>query len=112
MKMDVKDLGNSIKQVSLEGRMDVQGALQIDTQFAEIAKENRYVLLDLSGVSFLASLGIRTLVAGAKALSQNNGNLVVISPQEAVANVLKSTGIDSVIPIKNSLAEALALVGR
>jgi anti-anti-sigma factor len=52
--------------VSLSGRFDVQGALEVDSQFTEIVKEKRKVVVDLSQVTFIASLGIRTLVTGAR----------------------------------------------
>lgn len=48
--------------------MDVMGAMQIDVQFSAVAAANRAVVVDLSEVEFLASMGLRTLIMGAKSM--------------------------------------------
>ncbi|MCA0432581.1 MAG: STAS domain-containing protein [Proteobacteria bacterium] len=111
MKLDVKDLNGGAKEAILDGRLDVQGSLAIDGEFAKLAADSKNLLVDLSSVSFLASLGIRMLVSAAKALSENNGSLVLLNPQENVAKVLSSTGIDTIIPVKSDRKEALAVFG-
>lgn len=109
MKLETKELGGGVMQITLEGRLDVQGSLAIDSELAAMAETSKNLLVDLSGVSFLASLGIRMLVSAAKRLSSNNGRIVLLSPQENVETVLKATRIDTIIPIKHSVADALAV---
>ena len=46
--------------VRLEGRMDIKGAEKIDMKFAGIAGVRAKVAADLSGVDYIASIGIRT----------------------------------------------------
>jgi anti-anti-sigma factor len=53
----------------------------------------------MSEVSFLASLGIRTLITAAKTVSNNGGKLVLLSPQPNVERVLRESRIDTVLPI-------------
>src|SRR5262245_17895152 len=67
MNLEVGDLENGITKITLSGRLDVEGALKIDGEFNSIAEQKKRVLVDLSTVTFLASLGIRTLITGAKA---------------------------------------------
>jgi anti-anti-sigma factor len=59
-------------------------------------------------VSFLASIGLRTLVMGAKAIANKGGRMVLVGPQEGVEKVLKSSSIDTIIPIYADQASALA----
>lgn len=106
MEWNVVDAGNGITLVELSGRMDVAGALQADPAFAEIASDNTNVIVDLSKVDFLASLGIRTLVSASKALRAKNGGMVLLTPQPNVEQVLRSSGIDTIIPIATSREEA------
>ena len=80
MEWNVIDLGNGLTKVTLSGKLDLQGALAIDPVFSKIAEEKLKVVADLSGVSFLASLGIRTLVMSCKTLAAKGGNLVLMSP--------------------------------
>ncbi len=41
MNLEVTELENGITKVTLSGRLDVEGALKIDSQFNDIAKEKR-----------------------------------------------------------------------
>ena len=110
MEWNVTDIGNGITLVEVSGRMDVPGALKADPAFAEIADKNERVIVDLSKLDFLASLGIRTLVSTSKTLRGKNGNMVLLSPQSNIEQVLRSSGIDTIIPIANDRAQAEATV--
>lgn len=111
MKLDVVELDKGITKVVMSGRMDVDGSQAIDIPFSAIAGSKSKLILDMSDVSFLASLGMRTLVSGAKAVNRRGGAMVILSPQANVAKVLKSSGIDSIIPIADDLAAAMTRVG-
>lgn len=111
MKLEIIDDTDGVTRVLLEGRMDIQGALAVDSQFQEIAKSKRKVLVDLSKVDFLASLGMRTLVMSSKAIRNEGGTMVLFHPQPNVEEALKTAGLDMVIPIArdgNSAAQHLA----
>lgn len=110
MEWNVVDIGNGITLVELSGRMDVPGALKADPAFVEIAEKHSRVIVDLSKLDFLASLGIRTLVSSSKTLRAKNGNLVLLSPQSNIEQVLRSSGIDTIIPIAKDRAQAEATV--
>jgi len=108
MEWKVVDAGNGITLVELSGRMDVAGALLVDPAFAEVARDNTSVIVDLAKVDFLASLGIRTLVSACKTLRAKNGGMVLLTPQPNVEQVLRSSGIDTIIPIVMTREEAEA----
>lgn len=66
------------------------------------------VVLDLSGVSFLASSGLAALVEGATDLGERGGWLrVVAGSQRAVVRALEVTGLDDILPNYPSVADAL-----
>ena len=111
MNLDVADLENGITKVSLSGRFDGQGALEVDSEFTEIVKEKRKVVVDLSQVTFIASLGVRTLVTGAKATANNGGKMVLLNPQPNVEQVLRTTHLDTVMPIIHDSAEIVKVFG-
>ena len=50
------------------------------------------------------------LVAGAKNQAKLGGKMVLMNPDELTRKVLKTTGIDHLIPIFNSMDEALASI--
>lgn len=60
MEMHVEPLGEAITKVTLIGRLDMAGATQIDLKFSVIAGSEKKILVDMSQVDYLASIGIRT----------------------------------------------------
>jgi hypothetical protein len=48
---------------------------------------------------FVASLGLRLLLNGARAVEKNGGKLVLFRPNENVQSVLRLAGIEKLIPI-------------
>ena len=83
--------------------MDIEGALKIDSQFNKIAEENKNVLVDLSEVTFIASLGAHTLMNGPKATVKNGGKMVLLKPQPNVERVLRTSRVDTMMPITHDL---------
>jgi anti-sigma B factor antagonist len=68
------------------------------------------LLLDISDVTFLASLGLRMLLTVAKALDRRGAKTVLLSPQPAVREVLKLSGFDQLMPVHNDEETALAFL--
>ena len=99
MEMHIEKLDGDITRVRLVGRMDYAGATEIDASFMELAKREKFVLVDLSKVNFLASMGIRTLIMATKALQERDGKMILFSPEIMVAKVLQTSGTDTLIPV-------------
>lgn len=64
------------------------------------------MLVDLSEVGFLASIGIRLLTMNAQSLSTRDGRMGLVNPIPEVQNVLELTGIPASIPIYSSSESA------
>src|SRR5436305_1130268 len=60
--MEVEELSGGVTKVRLKGRLDIAGAAEIDLRFNALAGAQRAVIVDLSMVDFLASMGLRTLI--------------------------------------------------
>jgi anti-sigma B factor antagonist len=110
MEIATEEMGNGVTGIVLDGRLDIAGAQTIDMRFNTLAGSRRSLVVDLSKVSFLASMGIRLLVIGAKTVAAKGGKIVLLGPNEAIEGVLKTAGIDSVIPIHHDRASAVAAV--
>ena len=108
--MTVEYIGDDVTNVVFRGRLDSVGAAAVAQRFNAAVASKRAVIDDLSGVEYVASLAIRFLVAGAKAVKSNGGKLIILSPDEYVHGVLKTAGIDLVIPILFDRSEAMAAV--
>jgi anti-anti-sigma factor len=96
MDMTVTRADNGVAHVALDGRFDIQGAQEVDSRFVELADSSKAMIVDLSKVSFIASLGVRTLMLSAKALIRRGSELVVYGASENVDKVLRGTGFNEV----------------
>jgi anti-anti-sigma factor len=96
MDMKVIQADGEITHVALDGRFDIQGAQEVDSRFDELAKSSKALVVDLAKVSFLASLGIRTLMLSAKTLIRGGGEMAVCGANENVEKVLRTTGFNEV----------------
>jgi anti-anti-sigma factor len=102
-----EDRGTTAR-VALTGRLDIVGAEKIALPLATLAGAKRGLIVDMSGVSFIASMGIRHLLSAAKALSRRKGLLVLLNPTDMVAEVLTASGLTNLLPIVRSDSEAVA----
>jgi anti-anti-sigma factor len=111
MEIVVEDLDQGVTRIALDGRLDIAGAAAIDLRFNTVSGSKRAIIVDMSRVSFIASMGMRTLVSGAKAARIKGGKMVLLLPASSVEKALRTASIDTLIPIFHDMAEAQAAVG-
>ncbi len=108
MQIFTEEMDGGITKVDLDGRLDIAGAAIVDLKMNIIAGSSRKLLVDLQKVTFLGSMGLRSIVIPARAVLGRGGKVVLFAPTEMVESVLKTSGIDSVLPIHHDLAAAIA----
>jgi anti-sigma B factor antagonist len=109
MKLDYTELENGIRLIKLSGRLDMNGTYSVEVQFVNHCNgANVRVIVDLSDVSFLSSVGIPMLVNNAQSVESRGGKMVLLRPQETVAAVLELVGVTQVIQIYADLNTAIA----
>ena len=103
--------GTPITHIALVGRLDAEGMMKVDIKFhGYTAARKKSAIVDLSQVEFIASLGIGMLISCAKALQRHGARMVLITREGTVEGVLKAMGIDQVIPMVRTEAEAMGLL--
>jgi anti-sigma B factor antagonist len=107
MAIAMEELTGGITRVILDGKLDIEGSAAIDLQMNVIAGSKKAVLVDMQKVSFLGSMGLRALVAPARAIRGRGGKMVLFGPNELVERVLKTSGTDTLIPVHHELQSAL-----
>jgi anti-sigma B factor antagonist len=111
--MELKVVGGdyNLTRVALSGKLDVAGEAAIGEQFRSLVEtSNSSILLDMSQVTYLASLGIRLLFSAAKTLAGYQKKMVVLNPQPMVEETLMNSGTAKLIPVSHDEAEALRLI--
>ncbi|HVN15648.1 MAG TPA: STAS domain-containing protein [Anaerolineales bacterium] len=107
MELQYSELENGIRVIKLIGTLDINGANSIDIKFTgHCAGQKVRVMVDLSEVGFVASMGIRMLVLSAKSVASRGGKMVLVNPTPDVKNVLEISGIPGIIPIYSDLESA------
>lgn len=106
MEMNFEVLPTGTMLVTLTGKLDLKAALEIDQPFMEQVTSHTAVIVDMTAVDFLASMGLRTLVLAAKRIHAKLGRLVLLNPREDVLAVLIASGVDTLLPVFQDRAAA------
>jgi anti-sigma B factor antagonist len=107
MNMELFDLGNDAVKIALSGRMDALGIDRNETRFtAQCAATSRHVIIDLSEVTFIASLGIRLLISNARVVNRRHYKMILFGAQELVREVLDQTALNDIIPVVENEEQA------
>jgi anti-sigma B factor antagonist len=113
MDMKVTETPDGITHVVLDGRFDIAGAQEVDSRFVPLAENSKALIVDLAKVSFIASLGVRTLMISAKTIIRRGADMAVCGANENVEKVLRSTGFNEVAGLYPDYAcAARALISR
>lgn len=110
MEFQVIDLGSANK-LALQGRLDATGVAQIELKLtASVVPAAKHAIVDLSGVEFVSSMGIRLLIMTARSLRSKKAKLVVFGARPLVKESLESVAIGNLVPIVEGESEALGLL--
>ena len=103
MSISYSDVGD-LRKIMISGRLDVDGTNSVAAQLEELAKAPKQsVMVDLSSLKFLASIGIRALITSAKAVKARGGKMViVVNKSSTVMMSIQATGVDQFVPVFDS----------
>lgn len=107
MTITTEPLEGDITRVLLDGRLDIEGAAAIDLRMNILAGSAKFLLIDLRKVSFIGSMGLRSIVVPAQAVRRKGGKVALLGPIPMVEEVIKASKIDQVIPIFYELDAAI-----
>ncbi len=111
MEMTTEQLDGDVTCVRLRGRLDAAGADRIDVPFtARVVSSGHAAVVDLSEVSFIASMGIRLLLSGARGLDRKGAKMVLFGARGLVRTVLEEAAIDQIIPLVDDEPQALQVL--
>jgi anti-sigma B factor antagonist len=108
MTLTTESMDGDITRVLLDGRLDIEGAAAIDLRMNVLAGSAKFLLIDLRNLSFLGSMGLRSIVVPAQAVRRRGGKVALFAPVPLVEEVIKASNIDQVIPVFHELETAVA----
>ncbi len=96
--------------VSMDGEVDIMRSPELQTALQDAInriKGKGAVVVDLSGVTYMDSSGVATLVRGLQLSRKKGVGLVLCSLQDRVRSIFEIARLDTVFPMASSLDEAI-----
>jgi anti-anti-sigma factor len=111
MRLDIQiqPLEKGSQRVSLNGRLDTHTYEDLDQKLEPILKQPLHSLvlvLDLSGLEYISSAGIRSIFKARKSLAASGGKVLVVNPQPQIQKVFDVVKAVPMNEIFSSTAEA------
>ncbi len=102
---------NEMQQVtvmSVSGRVDSATAPELENALKQLVDGNKVrIVLDLTGVDYMSSAGLRAMVSTLKSVKRASGDLRLANPSSRVAEVLRLAGLTSIFSIYTSQTDAV-----
>lgn len=95
--------------VRVKGEMDMATAERMRKSIDDRLQQDKtqYLLLNLTGVSFIDSSGIGVILGRYRYLNRMGGKMAIVNPQVTVKRVLETAGIPKLIPLEVNEGEGL-----
>lgn len=99
--------GRGSQRVSVSGRLDTHTFEDLDEALAPLlTRQLHSLVLDLSGLEYISSAGIRSIFKARKALAPHGGKVLLVNPQPQIQKVLDMVKAVPLNEIFSSTAEA------
>lgn len=93
-------LANGNQRLALGGRLDTHTYSELDLQLAPLlASGIQSLVLDLAGLEYISSAGVRSIFKARKALAAHGGKVIVVNPQpqiQKVFDVVKAVPLEEI----------------
>lgn len=108
-RLEEERLPGDVVVISIQGELDLYVAGDLRDRLADVSdtRPSRLVL-DLSGVTFVDSMGLGVLLGASKRVRAEGGELRIAGPNDDLRRLFEITLLDRVFEIDASRADALA----
>ena len=111
MEIEIAEVGENLRQVTLTGRLDTPGVLGIEPRFVTgLVPGGKNAIVDLSRVDFISSMGIRMFISVARNMKDHQAKLALYAPQVTVDEVLEIAAFRQLVPVCKDADEATRVV--
>ena len=102
------DVREGITTITLTGEFDLSVVPRVEDEFRRVEADLPSLLvLDLSGLSFMDSSGLRIVVTADDRARRQGRRFVVVNGPDAVRRVFEITKVDEVVEIVDDLSQAV-----
>jgi anti-sigma B factor antagonist len=93
--------------VSIEGRLIVSSAKTFKESFSEITEISNFVVLELSEMEYIDSMGLGSVISLYKVLKENDGDMCITNLQSKPQTLFQITKVNLIFDIFEELDEAV-----
>lgn len=98
-----------ITLVNARGKLDATSAPEVDGHISSLIKEGaQQVVLDMSGVEYISSAGLRALLGAAKHMQKAGGRLGLAAPPPHVRKILDLARFSAIVPVFDTAENAFS----
>jgi anti-anti-sigma factor len=109
MNINVEVLAGQVYGIAPQGRLDAVTVPDLDAVFdAQLGAGHVQLVLDLTGVTYLSSSGLRALLRARKLAQAGMGDVVLCGMTPRVREVFEMIGFTSLFQVFGRAAEAAA----
>jgi anti-sigma B factor antagonist len=99
---------DDVTVIQLEGKMNTATSSDADAHLSRlIASGSSKLLLNMEGVDYISSSGLRVILANGKKVGTSGGKIAFCSLNPSVGEVFRISGFNSIVPVFGSEQEAL-----
>ncbi len=100
---------DGVTVLALSGDVDLHRSVEMRERLLEVMNEKpETMVINLSQVDFMDSSGLATLVEAMQLSRRYGGQIKLVGVQQRVRSILEISRLDSIFPIFENEAEALA----
>jgi anti-anti-sigma factor len=111
IRLDLVEASDALTCVALFGRLDADGVGRIETALTDqVVARRKPAVIDITGVEFIASMGIGMLISLAKSMGVHGLGLAVVAVGPA-SEILKLAEMPRIFPVVGTRDEAFRALG-
>ena len=91
-----------------QGKLDAASSPDLDKRLSSLVESGtNQIVLDLAGLEYVSSAGLRVFLSAAKRLKQARGKLALANLSAQVQQIFDIAGFESILPVFKTVNEAV-----
>ncbi len=97
--------------VEMQGELDGKTSAEAQEKVLPLAQAGGRILLDMRGVAYMSSAGLRLLLSLYRQVTGKNGKIVLVGVKEEIRDTMSVTGFLKFFVIHGTVEEGVAALG-
>jgi anti-sigma B factor antagonist len=96
--------------LGIKGSLDAHSTPQFDKEIKGFLGKTKKIIIDMTGVDYIATAGLGVLIASFNDAKSAGGNIIISGMSEKIRHVFETMGFTKVLTIADSVSKALTLL--